>query len=130
VIVSVVRQGCSVRAGVGVYCAELLLSADNAPIGRHTVYVPQPVLTNVPYDTFTDEALLTYLRQLHRTPGYHVERTIEAINLADHRAELLQIDHVTPVLSIHALTTNEDQQPVQLILAYFNGERFKYQITI
>ena len=125
-----VQKALSLPAGVGVYRAELLLSADNTPIGHHTVYVPQPALANVPYEEYDDNYWLSYLRNLPRAQGYHVQRTIEAINLSGQRAGLLNIDDDAPVLSIRALATNEDGTPVQLILACFNGERFKYQITI
>jgi GntR family transcriptional regulator len=124
-----VREALGLDVGIGVYNMELLFSADNEPIGHHSVFVPRHALSHVAYDAFDEAGWLAFMRELPRTPGYRTQRTIQAVSADADRRALLDLDANAPVLSIQALTYDSDEQPVQLILAYFNGVRFKYQIT-
>ena len=124
----VVRERLLLAEGVGVYRVELLFLTDNTPIGHHTVFVPQHVTSEIDHATFDDNAWLAFLRNLPTQDGNYTRRTIEAVNLTTDIAALLGIDPRDPVLSIEALTLNSAETPVLLIQAYFNGQRFKYQL--
>ncbi len=124
-----VRQLLQLEEGMGVYYVELLFSADSVPIGHHSAYVPKRVLDLTISADYDDDAWLTYMRQLPLTAGYSTQRTIEAVNLSNDKAALLDIDIKTPALSIEAVTVDQNGSPVQLIKALFNGQRFKYRLS-
>jgi GntR family transcriptional regulator len=123
-----VRALLQLENGIGVYYVELLFSADSIPIGHHSAYVPKTILDPIQHAQFDDSAWLTYMRHLPLTDGFTTRRTIEAVNLSHDKAALLDIDTKTPVLAIEAVTVDEKGDPVQLIKALFNGQRFKYQL--
>lgn len=124
-----VRDLLQLDEGIGVYYVELLFSADSVPIGHHSAYVPQSIIDLTISADYDDDAWLKYMRQLPLTAGFKTERTIEAVNLSNDKAALLDIDTKTPVLAIEAVTVDQHGNPVQLIKALFNGQRFRYRLS-
>jgi GntR family transcriptional regulator len=113
-----------------VYRMRWLFSADDIPIGHHIVYIPATVVSEFEAEALSDTDWLAQLRQMPLVAGRQVRRTIEAVKAEATEVAMLGVAPGAPMLRIDLAVCDVDGAPLELLEACFDGDRFKYQITI
>lgn len=113
-----------------VYCLHRLRLANGDPIGYHTAYIAPNVAESIDENLLEVGGSLNYLSEAPLLATSKATRSIEAILATEDEHRWLEVEVGDPILHIERIVLAEDGSPLEYLLAYYRGDRFKYQITI
>ena len=76
------------------------------------------------------ESLYTVLKNEYPCVLTKAEQTIEAVLDGDREIELLRLVPPADIFKIHRLTFASDDAPVEVVLSYYRGDRYKFHSTL
>lgn len=113
-----------------VYSVHRLRLANGEAIGYHTAYVPPAAAKHINENSLEDGGSLNYLTGAPRLSTSKATRSIEATLATEDDHRWLGIGVGDAILHIERVVLAEDGTPLEYLLAFYRGDRFKYQITI
>ena len=113
-----------------VFCLHRLRLANGDPIGYHTAYIPPSVAQSIDEALLETGGSLNFLSQNQHLAKSKATRSIEATLATKEDHRWLEVEIGDPILHIERVVLAEDGTPLEYLLAYYRGDRFKYQITI
>ena len=125
-----VQEALALAPDEPAYFVELLLHANNEPIGRHLAYLPTAVIASLQPESASEEALRQFLRTLPDRPGVQISRTVQAVPARGVEARLLKLKAGEPILSIQVVYRDAAGQPLEHLSANYRGDRFKFQLNV
>jgi GntR family transcriptional regulator len=125
-----VQEQLQLSADEQVYCIRRLRLADDTPIGHHAAYVPPAIVRQINSAGLSAGDSLAYLRHLPRLANGQARRTLEAIAAAERDAKLIGVQVGAPLLLVQRLLLDAEGAPLELMIASYRGDQFKYQITM
>jgi len=81
-------------------------------------------------ETFLIESLYTFLKEEYSIEFYNAEETVEAKSASKEEAEKLAIEEKSPLLSLHRLSFNKDNNPVEYSDIVIKADMYKHKIIL
>jgi GntR family transcriptional regulator len=118
-----------IREGSQVWQIRRLRMADTRPIGYHISYLPKSLVQYIDEACLEKGQSLDYLKPFPKLKESHLQRTLEATIADKLDMDWLDAAPNTAILQLERILFSSDKQPLELLIARFRGDRFKYQIT-
>ncbi|MCG8351812.1 MAG: UTRA domain-containing protein [Chloroflexales bacterium] len=125
-----VQEQLQLSAGEQVYCIRRLRLADGVPIGHHAAYVSPTIARQINPAGLSEDDSLAYLHHLPRLANGQGRHTLEAIAATECDAKRIGVQAGAPLLLVQPLLFDAEGAPVELMIASYRGDQFKYQITM
>lgn len=103
--------------------------ADKRPIGYHISYLPKSIVQYIDERCLEAGQSLDYLKPYPKLQETQLQRTLEATIADKLDMDWLDAAPNTAILQLERVLSSSDKQPIELLVARFRGDRFKYQIT-
>ncbi len=125
-----VARFLQIQPGEKVIDIERLRFINDEPIQLVTTYVPFEICPSLATVDLTNQSLYAYLEQGCGIEIAKGHRYIEAVLANEHEAELLGIEHRSPLLMLDSVSFSEDGRPIEYYHALHRGDRSRFEVEL
>jgi GntR family transcriptional regulator len=104
--------------------------ADDIPLAIETGYLPFQPFPKLMRHDFAIDSLYTVLQNEYQCTLIKAEQTIEVALAGTREIELLRLKYPAAIFKIHRLSFSKEGTPVEYMLSYYRGDRYKFQSTL
>ncbi len=125
-----VARFLNIQAGEKVIDIERLRFIDDEPIQLVTTYIPFEICPSLATVDLSNQSLYAYLEQDCGIVIAKGHRYIEAVLANEHEADLLGIQHGSPLLMLDSVSFSEDGRPIEYYHALHRGDRSRFEVEL
>ena len=81
-------------------------------------------------EKFNIESLYTFLKEEYQIDFFNAEETLEAKAPSEEESKKLKIEDNTPLLSLHRLSFDKDNKPLEYSNVMIKADMYKHKITL
>jgi GntR family transcriptional regulator len=124
-----VASRLKIETGVETFHLKRLHMVEDEIIGYHEAYVSPHFNEAIEESQMTESGTLTYLDGGGHLNGSLADRVIQAVAADKQLSDLLQIEVGTPLIKVNRLVFDQEEKPIEDLVAYFRGDRFLYRVS-
>jgi GntR family transcriptional regulator len=98
-------------------------------IGYHEAYVSPHFDEAIEESQMTESGTLQYLDGGGHLEGSLADRVIQAVAADEQLSSLMKIEIGVPLLKVNRLVYNQEEKPIEDLIAYFRGDHFVYRVS-
>jgi GntR family transcriptional regulator len=124
-----VAEALGIEPGAPVLWVVRLRRSEGRPFCQTTAFVPAPLAHAIPREALATTPLLVLLERA----GVSVSRARQAIAAVPARAPaagFLEVAEGTPLLEMERVVHDQDDRPVQYIVALFRADMYRYRVEL
>lgn len=120
-----IAKKLGLQAGEQVHCIQRVRLADEQPMAIEITYLPLSLFPRIPKSVLT-ASLYDYIEKELGHSIDHSMQYIEATNVSEEEANLLEIEATTPVLLIDLYSYLRNGRPFEYVRSLYRSDRYKF----